>query len=51
MTTLDLRVKCRTIKDWNALPSEIVNIKSAHRFKKSYLNILVKDEFLILHND
>ena len=25
---------CRTVKDWNALPSEIVNIKSADRFKK-----------------
>ena len=25
---------CRTIKDWNALPSEIVNIKSADQFKK-----------------
>ena len=23
---------CRTVKDWNALPSEIVNIKSADRF-------------------
>ena len=22
-----------TVKDWKALPSEIVNIKSAHRFK------------------
>ena len=36
---------CRTVKDWNALPSEIVNIKSADRFKKSYLSILVTDEF------
>ena len=25
---------CRTVKDWNALPSEIVNIKSADSFKK-----------------
>ena len=25
---------CRTVKDWNALPNEIVNIKSAHRFEK-----------------
>ena len=25
---------CRTVKDWDALPSEIVNIKSADRFKK-----------------
>ena len=25
---------CRTVKDWNALPSKIVNIKSADRFKK-----------------
>ena len=28
---------CRTVKDWNALPSEIVNIKSADRFKKVLL--------------
>ena len=25
---------CRTVKDWNALPSEIVNIKPVDRFKK-----------------
>ena len=25
---------CRTVKDWNASPIEIVNIKSADRFKK-----------------
>ena len=25
---------CRTVKDQNALPSEIVNMKSADRFKK-----------------
>ena len=36
---------CRTVKDWNALPSEI-NIKSADRFKKKfYLSILGNDEF------
>ena len=29
---------CRTIKDWNALPSEIVNIKSADHFKKVWLD-------------
>ena len=28
---------CRTVKDWNALPSEIVNIAPADRFKKSLL--------------
>ena len=25
---------CRTVKDWNTLPSEIANIKSADRFKE-----------------
>ena len=25
---------CRTVKDWTVLPSEMVNIKSADRFKK-----------------
>ena len=25
---------CRTVKDWNSLPSEIVNIKCADQFKK-----------------
>ena len=35
---------CRTFKNWNALPSEIVNIKSADRFKK-VLSISVNDEF------
>ena len=25
---------CRTVKDWNELPSKIFNIKSADRFKK-----------------
>lgn len=30
-----------TVKDWNALPSKIVNIKSADRLKLSYLSISV----------
>ena len=28
---------CRTVKDWNALPNKIFNIKSADRFKKVVL--------------
>ena len=30
-----------TVKDWNALPSKIVNIKSVDRLKISYLSISV----------
>ena len=37
---------CRSVKDWNALPSEIVNIYSPRiDFKRSYLSISVNDEF------
>ena len=36
---------CRTVKDWNVLPSEIVNNKSAIDWKKFYLSILVNHEF------
>ena len=38
---------CRTVKDWNALPSEIVDIKSADQFKMSFLSILANDDFFI----
>ena len=36
---------CRTIKDWNALPSEIVNIKSADRFKEVLYEYFSHNEF------
>ena len=42
---------CRTVKDWNALPSEIVNIKSADRFKKVLFEYFSQWWILILHND
>ena len=36
---------CRTIKDWNALPSEIVNIKSVDLFKKASFEYFSRDKF------
>ena len=42
---------CRTVKDWNALPSEIVNIKSADRFKKVLFEYFSQWWILILHTD
>ena len=42
---------CRTVKDWNALPSKIVNIKSADRFKKVLFEYFSQWWILILHND
>ena len=41
----------RTFKVWNALPSEIINIKSADRFIKVLLEYLSQSRILILHND
>ena len=40
---------CRTVKDWNALPSKIVNIKSADRFKKVLFEYFSRWWILILH--
>ena len=42
---------CRTVKNWNALPSEIVNIKSADRFKKVLFEYFSQWSISILHND
>ena len=42
---------CRTVKDWNVLPSDIVNIKSADRFKKVLFEYFSPWWILILHNE
>ena len=42
---------CRTVKDWNTLPSEIVNIKSADRLKKVLFEHLSQWWILTLYNN
>ena len=42
---------CRTVKDWNELPSKIFNIKSADRFKKVLFEYFSQWWILVLHND
>ena len=36
---------CRTVKDWNALPSKFLTLSPQIVSKKSYLSILVNGEF------
>ena len=42
---------CRTVKDWTVLPSGMVNIKSADRFKKVLFEHFSQWWILILYND
>ena len=42
---------CRTVKDWNTLPSEIVNITSADRLKKVLFEHLSQWWILTLYNN